>query len=251
MNCQECGKELEEGAKFCVHCGAKNTSDESPANNAVKTEEELAATATASSASANNALNVVTSYLDFAKKAVLTPTDAGAAVSKNEWLFGLISLVLFVLFLPLTFFTYISRVSMGFIQVSFMEGFVQPVILLALLFGVLLVIMFGLLKAMGTEISFQKLIALFGSINTISAGLMIVAFLLTLVNILSLSLFLILLSTFSLFAGIIYSYYQLNQSNKGMDPFHASLITFVAIIIIINLIGESILREMIQQFSLF
>ncbi|MFZ4451710.1 zinc ribbon domain-containing protein [Salibacterium aidingense] len=242
MTCSSCGKTWEEDAAFCIYCGAKKEGQHAKE----ETQKEMAAT-TAATDGSNAAVSFGKDYLSFAKNSLLTPTQTSTRVTAQEWIFGIVSLLLFILLLPLTTFTYISKISMGMVQVSFGSGVLQPIFVLLILFAILLGIMFGGLTLMHSNTTFQKLIATYGSLMTAGAALLVASLLLALINVISLSVILLMISLSVAGTAVVTSYFHLNKVHRGLDPFYASLSTFFVMAAVSYFIAESIVREMLSQ----
>ncbi|MGY4688545.1 zinc ribbon domain-containing protein [Salibacterium sp. K-3] len=241
MTCSSCGKAWEEGAAFCIHCGSKGYVAEDA-------QEETAAAAEAVGGS-NTTASFGKEYISFVKNSLQAPIHMSSRVTAGDWISGLVSLLLFILLLPLTTFTYISKISMGMVQLSFGGGVLQPVFVLLILFAILLSVMFGGLKLMHSNTSFQKLIAIYGSLMTVSAVLITASLLLALINVISLSVILLMISLSTAGTAVVTNYYHQNKSERGLDPFYASLGTFCIMGAVSYFIAESIIREMLSQMN--
>ncbi|MFD2706967.1 zinc ribbon domain-containing protein [Salibacterium lacus] len=244
MKCQSCGSEWEEGAVFCVYCGTREGEEQEK-----EVSQEQSAATVAGAVGKETAASFGKGYLDFVKHGLQTPVKMAAGLTEKEWVYGLVSLLLFIIFLPLTFFVHLSSIPMGMIQISFGSGFMQPAFILLLLFAVMLAVIFGALKLMHSGTSFQQIIAVYGSLVTAGAVLTAASLLLALIHVVSLSFLFLFVSLSVTATALVTTYYLLNKTQSGLDSFYASLGTFCVMGAVTYFIAESIVRNILNQMN--
>lgn len=252
LTCEECGHEQEEGEN-CATCGGSLKSAEEVA----ASEEPEQSAADESSADESNAEEGTNEFVEQAKESTLNyfnfivdslkDPKAFFQKEKAEYINGIITLSLFALFYGFTNYIMqyklsrgISLFGLGGPKVSFFKtffgGFFGIIVAIAVIVGAL----FLVLKLFSKERSFEEVFASYCAHLTVPLGLLIIAFLLSLVGLLSMAGSLFGLSS-ALVIGLVPLYIvarNLTLESKSIDAFYG----YLAYVVVIGVVGYSIFK---------
>ncbi|MTT32835.1 zinc-ribbon domain-containing protein [Terrilactibacillus sp. BCM23-1] len=243
MFCQKCGSENEEGAKFCATCGNQFSNLES------RTEQRTETASTLERKEIKINSEVFSNYWLYIKSTLKAPSQIS-----NDFNNGLITLILFALFLPISLVVFVNhtvkRLSFGFSPVSNVLGFgdvLKGAIITAVIIALYALIIFLTLKIGKLSISYKNIIATLGHMNVpimlLSAVLIIAPF----VGILAYFFILILLSIGMQLANIL-TIYRLSKGAK-VDSLYLAIICQVVFNIVVFVILKEFALETIEEYS--
>lgn len=277
MKCAKCGTENPNLAKFCVSCGEelepsvnKFMDVEDKAEDPVSQQEEQAApqenqvhegepvprAETQPNEFVEQTKAIGKSYWGFVLDALKAPFGATKRVGaeQSDLIHGLITLVIFALFVPLTLYFSSRGMFGGWVRPPFWETVVLPFIMLLILVAVMVGIIFGVARFMRSEIDFMQVYTRFMTLMVIPAGLAILALLFSVLNAYTFSTILMSLSlALMMLAGIgaIFSIKETKAKPGGLDVIYVVIIYFAILMVIFMLLGDALLGNMMNQMMFF
>lgn len=173
MKCPSCGQDTEKG-KFCMNCGAQLSNEEiaaaaagdeasaPPVGEKAQSDGEENSDQSNSNEFVERLKSEATHFGNFFVRMIKSPTEATKSKS-NELIPGIITMVIFSLLIALG--TYLISRSIGsfFMEVSFVESFVIPLVQFLILFAVVAGLSFGGTKITGYALSFTDVVAKTGA----------------------------------------------------------------------------------------
>ncbi len=256
MECKQCHAPLEAGAKFCTNCGAhvsdeaSKSQTETPTATEVTTNEQANGQPAQSKATDYVAQGKAVSkqYWNFIPNALLNPFAASTRVKDTDKVNGLITLALFSLLIPL--FTYSAIGS--YYRPPFLDTVLKPFMVLLIFFAILLAVKFGVAKLMKADISFVQVMTRFGTLMVLPTTLALLAVVFAFLNSYTFSTVLMLLSiSFASIASMatIFSIKTAAPKTGGIDVVYGVIITYVAMAIVLLIIGDSIMGNLIGELQ--
>lgn len=269
MNCTNCGTVNAKDAKFCEDCGTKLINTASSQIGISTSQEEVAITRVvplsqttfqakgSSQQYIEKGKTISKSYFKYFLTALKKPVLFAEKTGSNELINGIITMVLFVLFLPLmTYFGLKGALgdSLFAPDISFASVVIKPFFLLFVIMALVGVIIFATVKLGKSSASLLDVLARLGAFLVVPTALFAVAFILSLLGTVIFIPFLVLgLIGFSFIIPlIVYSYKSGEQ--RGLDAFYCTLLTYVGIIILFVMLGEQAFQQiesMIDGFNPF
>lgn len=268
MNCPRCTNPVEEGSKFCTHCGEKVGGLEQAAT--FETEVPSAPRTSGSDTPyvpqpqqpeqrtnlqdnpyVKQGKEISKMYFSFALQALKNPFKLSQTAGERDVTNGIISLVLIALLLPLYSFIGAKKVTRGYIETSFFDVVIIPLFILLIFLLAVTATLFLAAKMMKVNISFKSVMAKFGTISTIPAALFLLATVSMIIGIYVLSGLLVFIGTLAMFLSVTATVFSLksNQPAGGVDAFYAVFITYFIIIILFLILGESIFTAMVDNIE--
>lgn len=268
MQCTQCGQ-INQSAKFCVKCGvnlqAAATSEAAdhgyrPPVQPPLQAEQLSKQQSNQPAAFNHnpaaaqpnpqlqqAKQISKQYLAYFAEVLKSPTRTGQNSTAGHMVNGLITLILFSLLLPLIAYVQLhnqgSRFGFGFQNhISFGSVVIKPFFFLFIIVMLVNSVIFLVLKLGNAGASYREVTARFGTFMIPSVAFYLVAFLFSLVSDGSLMMsLLIALGLFSWFVAVCLVIYSFKKDHSnGLDAFYGVILTYIASIILIALLGEDI-----------
>ncbi|WP_096201568.1 zinc ribbon domain-containing protein [Bacillus sp. FJAT-45350] len=241
MHCPHCGGAVEEGAKFCIHCGNQiaQVGTSNTVNTSVKENEYV-----------KQGKEMSKQYFSFALRALKNPMSFGRTTNGAQLSNGIISLVLFSLLLPLFTYSVANNVGRGYVDVPIFDVVVKPMFMFILFLAALSGIMFVVTKFMKLEVTFRDVVARFGTFVTVPVFLVLVAVILVTLSIYAfafLLLFIALCCFLLTITSTIYSYPK--ESKGGLDSFYGVVLAYIIMIILGVMFGESMLNGLISEIQ--
>lgn len=257
MFCPSCGNEISDTAKFCSKCGAnlQNTQETTTGNEGGTENRSTQVQDTVKNLKENEYVQqgaeISKQYFQFALSSLKQPFNFAKKVDQQSFVNGLISIILFSIFFPLTTYFFTKNFAWG--SVPFGETVITPAIILFITFLVITGIMLAILQLMRVGANFKELIARVGSLFVFPLLFVIVGCLLTIIKASFLGL---IFSSFGLvflqlsYFAVMFSYEK--KSKGGLDAYYGIILTIIAIIIVFAIISsivfESILHELYYFF---
>ncbi|WP_117168148.1 zinc ribbon domain-containing protein [Paraliobacillus sediminis] len=253
MHCTKCGHPLSHEEKFCSNCG-KPASDDIAATTETANLEVTAVATSTNETNENQFMESVkeisSGYISTLKDAVVKPYHASKQVIEADKTNGLITLILFALLFPLH--TYINLLK-GWSTPSFWGAYLLPVLFTSLIFAAFIVIVFGVVKLMKVEkVSLFLITAKFGLLMILPTAAMLIAVFSSLISATFLG---VMLSSFSLMlvsiAAIVSVFSASSQpsNDKGLDIYYSILLMFIAMSVVISVLGASIIANALEQIG--
>ncbi|SFJ62714.1 zinc ribbon domain-containing protein [Thermoflavimicrobium dichotomicum] len=247
MNCKECGNPIAENVNFCHHCGTPTVNQPfQPQGTSISQNPYL-----------NKTKELSGNYLKFALEVLKKPVEKMEQVDQSHFVHGIITFVLFSLFLPLVTYTNLKNIlDNTFLgeAIPFTETVLLPFIYFILFFALLTGIIFAVMRATRVYTTFQHVTARIGSILIVPTAFIVLAFLLSILTAVTLSMILVIFGLFSVVINIclvIYSYRKSNDRGK-VDVFYTILVTYICFGILIYLLGESFFKTLFGRlFDIF
>ncbi|MFD2627237.1 zinc ribbon domain-containing protein [Oceanobacillus kapialis] len=205
MICPNCGQETEEG-KFCTNCGAPlPVEDKAATQEGLYTDQtipseqphqhvESGSTPTGGQPQqqqpSNDFMETVkkesSQFGSFFLKLLKKPSE-GQTVTSSQLIPGIITIVVFSLLISLGTYIISSSIASFYMQVSFVDGFLLPLIQFLILYGIITALAFAGVKIGGQNLSFTDVVAKTGAYSVPFLVLIVVGSLLALLNITLLS----------------------------------------------------------------
>lgn len=277
MKCAKCGTENPNLAKFCVSCGeeldpsvnkfmdvedkaeepvSQQEEQAAPQENQVHEGEPVPRAETQPNEFVEQTKAISKSYWGFVLDALKAPFEAAKRVGaeQSDLIHGLITLVIFALFVPLTLYFSSRGMFGGWVRPPFWETVVLPFIMLLILVAVMVGIIFGVARFMRSEVDFMQVYTRFMTLMVIPAGLAILALLFSVLNAYTFSTILMSLSlALMMLAGIgaIFSIKETKAKPGGLDVIYVVIIYFAILMVIFMLLGDALLGNMMNQMMFF
>lgn len=255
MKCNKCGAACQSGDKFCGECGANLESQEVTVSHSIQQETAIV-TSNNSSATPLSTINsqeyigkgkvIVKQYFSFFLTMLKKPVSAAANTNKIDLTNGLITTALFTLFIPLMVFFALKNMFNDYITVGFFDVVLKPFFIFVIYIGLIVAVIFGVLKIAKSSASFLDVTARFGSFLVLPTTLLAVALILSLIGSNSYIFFLLLgLMCFSFIIPLIICSYKQEES-EGLDAFYSILLVYAGITIIFIFVGAQAVEQFVS-----
>ncbi|WP_232970493.1 hypothetical protein [Salisediminibacterium selenitireducens] len=163
---------------------------------------------------------------------------------------GLISIMLFSLFLALSSFLTLQQASSGFVDVPFFSTVVGMFAGWVILFFLVTLVLFVTFKIMRTEAGYGNLMNRMGSLMAMPLLFSASAFLTGLVQLGFLSTLFMSLATASAALSVFSVIFSVQRNNdKAMDPFYGTIIATVGTTIVIFIVFVAVLGSLFNQLQ--
>jgi len=263
VNCVKCGHPNDRDARFCESCGANLQTETGTHPNPVLSKEEAAAAASttagqtgSSQAYIEKTKTVSKQYFSYFLTALKNPVQAAANTGKENFINGIITIVLFALMIPLMSYfalkSAFSSYNSGWFSpdISFGAVVIKPLFILLIILALVVLIIFGAVKLGKSSAGFLDVLARFGTFLVVPTSFFVIALIISLIGSYSFVFFLLLgLTAFSFVIPlIIYSYKK--QSNGGLDAFYSILLSYIAIAIVFMIIGDAALENIEEMLDM-
>lgn len=265
LNCNECGRNNQVGAKFCEGCGTKLQVIQEGMPSATTAYEETAATvAPQNPPAAGNSQQYIEKgkvisklYFSYFMSVLKKPAQTSENIDRSELVNGIITIALFALMIPLmTYFGLKSAVENSFYtpEISFSAVVIKPFFSLFIFLALVGVIIFGAVKLGKSSASLLDVISRLGAFLVVPTALLAVALIISLLGSYWFALFLVLgLIGFSFIIPLIV-YSLKREQTSGLDAFYCTFLTYLGIFILFTIIGEQAFQEvesLIDSFNPF
>ncbi|QGS68025.1 hypothetical protein CV093_03045 [Oceanobacillus sp. 143] len=184
MLCPSCKQETEPG-KFCTVCGASlvieetaATADSQTANVVSQPEQPKKSNQSQTNEFTEKVAAEAKTFWSFVLNILKKPSSA-QNITANQWISGLITLIIFSLLIALGSFI----AANSYFSSSFWNSFIQPFIQFIVLFAAIAAITFAGAKITAQPLSFQDIVAKFGAYSIPFLGLVIIGAILAMLNI--------------------------------------------------------------------
>lgn len=243
MYCSQCNSPLETDAKFCTNCGAKVT-DVQTKSTASKTE--------ATNDYVVQGKTIAKQYWNFLPNALAHPFTTSKQVTERDKINAIITIVLFSLLLPLYIYSSARVVMHGFMSPSFADIVIKPFFILIIFFALLIAVKFGVAKLMKADVSFMYVVTSFGSLMVLPTAIALATWVFALIGSITFSSILMLLAislTSIASMATVFSLKTKAPATSKLDAVYGVVITYVAMGIILFIIGDSLLGNLLSEFQ--
>lgn len=261
MQCRQCDAPLEADAKFCTNCGAKvldNTvEDQAQTSEPVGEKGTMhAETEAQAQEKANDYVEqgkqVTKQYWNFIPGALGHPFQTSKRVSDGDKINAIITLALFSILLPLFAYTTIRKLSDGYFQPPFFDMVIKPFFVLVIFFVVLIAVKFGVAKLMKANVTFWDVLTIFGTLMILPTVVAFGSLILSFVSSYTFSTILFFFSiSFTSIASMasVFSLKARAPEKAGLDAVYGVIITYIAMAIIVFIIGDSVVGNLISEIE--
>ncbi|GIQ67469.1 zinc ribbon domain-containing protein [Xylanibacillus composti] len=249
MPCVKCGVNLDPHALFCPQCGTRQEESSESAAAQEAAAAEQAAGSNSQSRPANDTVAKVQEnvskaskeYWAFYKAKLKRPAAGSEQSSADQWVNGIITVVLTAIMLPLSMYLlyqihneYISGFFMtgyGLFSTPFTTLLVRPFFVILVLLAVIYGAIYVSTRLMKSEYSYKDVLGRFGAYLVIPMSLLAVMLLFSLIGVYQAAALFLLLGFLGAGTAISYTIYSLRNkdSAQGLDPFYAVLFTYLIV----------------------
>lgn len=261
--CHNCSTEVSADSKFCTSCGTQlgeGTSDQ-----VTQAKEEASATAETASATneyAEQGKELAKGYWDHLVHMFKSPLRHGKTEGEGNFVNGIITLVLFTLFVTTIFYLLLSATNAGISefnifggeveQPGFGETFMKPLLFILLFVGITAGVVFGVAKPSVSELNFKEVIGRFGALMVIPTALMLLSLFFYLIEAYSIFAFILLIAYAAFFTAAAFTIYSyVGQSKKGLDGIYGVLILGVVTLLSLQFIFENLFVNVFARLFAF
>ncbi|SET81057.1 zinc-ribbon domain-containing protein [Salinibacillus kushneri] len=259
MHCPQCGTPNDQDAKFCISCGTKleqaamNIERNSQEDTYPQEEPNIQTQAnTQSNQYVTQGKEIGRNYLHFIPDAIKHPFETSKKVHESDQVNAIITVILFALLLPLYFYTATNKMTGGYIQVPFFDVVLKPFLILLIFFAALIAVIFAISKLMKVELPFLKVLTQFGTLMVVPTALLLLSllFLLLSINMFSTIILFLSLALFSIsMTATLFTVKSYQYEEGGLDVVYGILLTNIAVVIIMMIIGDSIIGNLMEQLN--
>ena len=175
---------------------------------------------------------------------------------------GLITLILFALFVPFTGYLATNHYANSFlgsfsstVKPPFFESVIKPFIFMVIFIAILVAILFAVSRLMKSEIDFMAVFTRFMTFMIIPAGLVTLAFVVSLVNAYVFGGFLIFLAFSIMFLSGVASIFSIKTTTThpgGIDVIYVIIIHYIILFIVLIIFGDAMIGQLTNELdSLF
>lgn len=204
-----------------------------------------------------NAKNVSRLYFNYFGAILKKPFSSIHNIGGEQLVNGIITMVLFSLLAPLMLYFYLSSVARKYFSdspfldnvahpsISFVEVVIKPTLSLAILILLIATFCFGAIKLAKTNAGYRDVIARFGALLVPFLGLMVIAFVLSILQFEIFAIFLV-----GAFLGLLFIAPPLlitswvKKDARGLDVVYGVLLTYIATFITLDIMGKAITKIM-------
>lgn len=186
-------------------------------------------------------------YGDYFLTGLRHPFRAAAAIEKSQFLYAIVSMMLYVLLLPLAMYAATQHEWGGASQGTFADHFLKPVISISVFVILLNLFIFAAIKlSFNPAVKLKEVMTRFGSMLSVFIVLYMVSFLCLIVNahiskMMILLTFICTVMTVPLFVMTSYK----RRVTSGLDPLYAILLVYAASMLVLSLMGSSVIESII------
>lgn len=257
--CQNCQTEVSEDSKFCTSCGSQlENGAESPVASA---KEESAATSDTATTNdyAEQGKALAQGYWKHLVHMAKSPLRHGKVEGEGNFVNGLITLVLFSLFIPMTFYfgmkAFASSMGMGYFgsAVPFGTIFFKPFFFILLFIAVAVGIIFAVVRPSVANLHIKSVVGRFGALMVIPTAIMLLSLLIVSVKMFSVFFYVFFLGFIGLFIAATFAIYSyVHNQNKGIDGFYGVLLFYFGTFLFLKIISENLfINEMLNEMFYF
>ncbi|MBS4173381.1 zinc ribbon domain-containing protein [Bacillus sp. FJAT-49736] len=255
MNCPNCQHE-NKGGNFCEHCGASLLS--------LGASEAAAAHSSTTTVPSKNAQpnqyveatkKISQQYFQFITQVLKKPFGSSREVGEEHFVNGIITIILYSLFLPLILFFAVKGLmsevsSLGSLfgaridaSPSFWESVALPFIGFIILTLLVITFTFGAIKLGRVQIGYKEVLARFSAFLIPFVAVLIIALLLAISKIqFSFYIFLLgFLGSIMMIPPLVIASYK-KDNHEGFDVIYGSLATYVLTFISIYIMGDMLFK---------
>lgn len=257
MRCEYCGYEHGEGT-FCAHCGTPYNRELHDRKRDIKNESYDFKEATVEKANSlqslgqnekvQQAAEISKQYFSFFIKALIRPYQTMQKIQPEHALHSYITMSIISVLTALFSILVLNRVSFGY-GVSFIDGFIRPLLFTGITLLVGLGIVYGITKLFNVTTNWKHIAAGYGTLLVPSAAAILLANLLFIIHLTSFSLFLMGIAFLIAFIAVnmsIFTHPVLQASHRTID---ITYVLIIANVIMFYLIYKIVSSVVLSVFS--
>lgn len=242
MHCIQCGQ-FNSGGNFCVKCGTRLQVD-SFEQQAVAVSEAGQQPTYSKPATQNphveKAKTASKLYLSYFLQGMKTPTTLAQSVYGDQFVNGLITMIIYALSIPLMMYFGVR----DFVD-DFTEMVIQPAFFYLLFIGFVALITFAVVRMGRVQVSLKDVCARFGTFLIVPTSFLLMALILSLIQI-ELFILLLLFGFLGLFLVVPFTIYSFKKDvPNGLDGIYGTFLAYLAIIILLVTIGAIMINLII------
>ncbi len=269
MICSNCGHQ-NEGGKFCVKCGTKLVEETAEQQQAAAVEptipvseqpvqQEPAETVYSTQPTSpvqpvqpaepnkhvEAAKNVSKLYFSYFIEGLKNPTKAAQSVRQEQFVNGLITMILYALCIPITIYFGLKTLfkDIPFLVVLSEEmsftSVLKPTFFSLVIIAFIALITFAVIKLGRVQITIKDIFARFGTFLIVPTALLIVALILSIINV-DFYLYIWFFGLLGLLFVVPLTIFSFKKDIPfGLDGLYGTLINYIVIFIILNVIIDS------------
>lgn len=274
MICGKCQTINNDDAKFCINCGKQI---DHLKQNPVENEPEVKVEATATQATDENptsaagaksvqppkrpmepdptiemAKEIGQSFWNYLLNGLKAPYQASKEVGAKQadLINGLITLIIFSAFLPLSVYLSGTMLMPGWGRPSFIRTVVIPFFLFILFIAITVAVLFAVARLMNSNIDFLQVFTRFMTFMIIPAGLALLSFVVSIFNAYLFSTILMSLVFLTMFLASIATIFTIKDTKEkpgGLDVTYVIIIHFLIMTIVLLLFSDALIGQLINQ----
>src|SRR5699024_5955897 len=199
---------------------------------------------------------IAKNYWTFLTKVFQSPYRTSQEVTDDspDLINGLITVILFSLFMPLFVYFYTRSVSGGWVAPTFLDTVVIPFFIFLIVIALVVAIIFAVVRLMKINIDYLAVFTRFAALIVLPTAIVLLAIVLSLINANALSFILggfALFITFLASFASIFSIKETHYQEGGLDLIYVVLINYLAILVIFLLLGDALLGSFLSYFYIW
>lgn len=261
MVCKECGKINEDG-KFCEACGAKlETGEEqesvATAQQTPTTSQTTTNNTTQESAETNNneyvdkAKDISKTYFSYFLRILKSPLSESQNIRREEFINGVITIVLYALFIPLMIYLSLGSEARNWMFESpFLDILLKPTIGYAVFIFLIAAFVFIAVQLGNVKVSIKDVIARFGALLVPFVAFFVVGFVLALLQTGAFAIPLsigVMGSTLAAPALVIQSFKE--NVKGGLDAVYGVILAYILTLITFGIMSAILIESMMRSFD--
>ncbi|MGG4105965.1 hypothetical protein AAXB25_18845 [Paenibacillus lautus] len=184
-------------------------------------------------------------YGDYFLKGLRHPFGAAAGTESGQFFNAIVSMVLYVVLFPLTLYAALHHELQGLPEGAFADLVLKPIIWTAIFLFLLNAFTFAAVKlSFNPTAKLKEVMARFGALLPIFLVLYVVSFLFLFLNgdISKVIILLSFISTVMTVPLFVMTSYKRRMAGGGLDPLYAILLVYVALMLVIVILGSSMIE---------
>lgn len=247
VNCSNCGN-LNEGGKFCVHCGNQLGNGEVSAQQATANTNSIPVNSQPAQPNRHveTAKAMSKLYFSYFIQGIKTPTKAAQNVGGEQFINGLITMIIYAISIPLMFY---FATQNDYIDLEFTEVVIKPAFYYLIFIGFTVLVTFAVIKLGRVQATVKDVFARFGAFLIVPTAFLIAALILSLIQV---EFFAILLAFgfLGLFIVVPFTIFSYKKDVPyGLDGVYGTFLTYLAIIILLATIVNMVIDQLMDVFG--
>lgn len=276
MNCKNCHAPLESDAKFCTNCG---TPVEQTVNESIQASVEQTPTesshqmnqqatqqsGTSTTDSVKQTLSNIQeneyvekgkvyaiNYWGFAKQALKAPFKTAKKMQDPDiQLHGMTTIGLYAFLMPLLSFFMLQTFN-NYLDVPFFDVVLKPFAIIAIFSLVMVAVLFGVGRLMRVNVSYKAVLGAYGTLHALPVALLLLSMILLIFNnygLITLVLTFMFLIATTINVSVLFALKSQLADEVGLDVVYGIILSYIALIILILIVGDSIMGSMMMDIE--